>query len=160
MIEQNKKALVAVAVARLDEESGANVVVHCQQTVGVVELHQGGQVATEPLPAGLQWHNAAAAGLEVGMVGSAGTAFRPVVKYHQLGIGCQQALYFAIALQDGLRLVATGRNGEVGRQNGVGIHQQLVFWVEGLGDLFRRTVFSAQKAGALGNGCLVDAGTC
>ena len=65
-----------------------------------------------------------------------------------------------IGLTDQLRHMLHIRNGEVDRQDGVGVDEQVVLAVDRLLELILGTVLLAEETRSLGEGLLVDAGTC
>ena len=69
-------------------------------------------------------------------------------------------MYLAIDIADALRLVLYAGDGEVCRQDGIGVDKQVEMVVNRFLRLLLRTVRFAEEAGALGNGLLVDTGTC
>ena len=72
----------------------------------------------------------------------------------------QQSVHLAIMAVDGLWLVLGGGNGEVDRQDGEGVDQELEVVVYLLGHLFLGAVSLAQEAGALAECVLVYLGAC
>ena len=69
-------------------------------------------------------------------------------------------MHLAIMAVDGLWLVLGGGNGEVDRQDGEGVDQELEVVVYLLGHLFLGAVSLAQEAGALAECVLVYLGAC
>ena len=66
----------------------------------------------------------------------------------------------AVSLANELWLMLHAGNGEVDGQDGEGIDQQIILTVDRFLELFLGTVALAEETRALGNGLLVDAGSC
>ena len=69
-------------------------------------------------------------------------------------------MYLAVVLTDALRLVLDAGNGEMYRQDGVGVYKQVKMTVDGFLRLLLRAVCLAEETRPVGNHFLVDAGTC
>ena len=93
------------------------------------------------------------------VVRSRGTALRPVVEHHHLGIFVKQVEYLAIIAQYALRLMPQRRYSEMSREYGEGIDEQFKMLVYYLLCLFLGAVGLAQEARSLGYRLLVNAGT-
>ena len=93
------------------------------------------------------------------MVGGAGSTFRTVIEYHQLGVSLQNLVHLTIVRQYALRLVLACGNGEVHRQYRERIYQQLELLVKGLRHLLLRAVLRTEEARAVGDGRPVDFGS-
>ena len=96
----------------------------------------------------------------MGMIGCRRTTFRTIIEHQHLGILLQQLMDMSVAGVDLLRLVLHTWDGEVDRQDGEGVHQQVVLIVDVLLHLLLRTVLFTEETGACCHRLLVDAGSC
>ena len=94
------------------------------------------------------------------MVWRRSTTLGTVVEDHHLRVFVEQFVYLAIVVTNALRLVPDAGNGEVDRQDGVGVHEQVEMAVDRFLRLFLRTVRLAEETRSLSEHLLVDAGTC
>ena len=92
------------------------------------------------------------------MVRCRGTTEWTVVEHHQLRIMIQQLYHLAVHSTNLLCVMTTGGDGEMHRQDGVGIDQQLIVHILHLGQLFLRAVLSAEETGTGGYRLLSDGG--
>ena len=65
-----------------------------------------------------------------------------------------------IVVKNALRLVLDAGDGEMRRENRVGIDEQIEMAVDSFLGLFLRTVLFAEETRPLGDCLLIDAGTC
>ena len=125
----------------------------------LVEADDLCHVTTQSLPRQLDGQHAARTSLEMGMVGSRRTTFRTIIEDQHLRIFLQQFMDLTVTVADLLRLVLHTGNGEVDRQDGEGVHQQVILIADTLLYLFLRTVLFTEETGACCHRLLVDAGT-
>ena len=157
-VEAQEQLFVAVLRVTADEQGRTGVFLDERDVFALVQGDDGGEVAAQPLPRQLQGQPSAGACLEMGMVRGGGAALRTVVEHHHLRIFLQQLVNLAVGLADALRLMPHAGDGEVYRQDGVGVHEQVEVVVDRFLRLFLRTVLFAEETRPLGDHLLIDAG--
>ena len=160
LVETAEELFVAILGTAADEHSRTRILLDEGDVLVVVEADNLRQMVAESLPRLLEGQRATGACLEMGMIGGRGATLRSVVEHHQFRILLEQLMNLAIGLADQLRHVLHIRNGEVDRQDGVGVDEEVVLAVDGLLELLLGTVVLAEETGALVDDLLVDAGTC
>ena len=127
-----KETLTALLGFALDEQGCHGIVDDIPYTLAFLTFEDGSEIAREALPTALQGEHTACACLEMGMVGSRGTAFGPIVEHHHLGIFVEQIEHLTIIAQDTLRFVSQRGDGEMCGQDGEWIDEQLEMLVDNL----------------------------
>ena len=150
LVDVVEELAVGILGIAADEKCRHWIVTDHRHIVMIVEPTDDFEIAAQPLPSLLQGQDAACSGLEMHVVGSAGTTLRTVVEHHQLGISSKQLMYLTIVRENALWLMAPGRNREVHRQDGERIDEELKLLVDILRHLHAWAVFLAQETGAAG----------
>ena len=126
----------------------------------LVETHNLRHITTQPLPGQLDGQYSARTSLEMGMIGRRCATLRTIIKYQHLRILLKQLVYLTVFVVNLLWLVLHAGNGEVDRQDGEGVHQQVILIVDVLLYLLLRAILLAEETGACCHRFLIDAGTC
>ena len=95
----------------------------------------------------------------MGVVWSRCTTFGTIIEDHQLRELVEQFMDLTIVVEYALRLMLDAWDGEVCRQDGVGVDEQVEMVVDGFLRLFFGPVLLAEEAGAFVDDLLFDAGT-
>ena len=111
------------------------------------------------MPCLLKRQDAAAAALEMGMIGSRCATARTVVEHHQLGKVIQQLVYFRIMRGYLLGFMPPKWDGIMFGQDGERIDEQFKILVNRLRHLLFRSVFLAEETRAGGQRFVVNLGT-